>query len=593
MHDLKRLMRYARPHAGALALGILLTSMVGVFEAGRIAMVEPIFDGLAGNRPSLLRALFPLPQENIWVTVASLLVLFTLLRGVAFFCSSYLLTSVGQHVIVALRQQLYDHILKQSAPFFIKHRSTDLTSHIISDVERVQHAVTVLIADTLREGFTLLALLFYAFSVNWRLSAFSLFVIPPVYALTVKFGKRLRRTSHRTQEGIQEVLGTAHEAIAGSRIVQAFGMERFESERFNKALHRLRRTNMRTAVALYLSSPILEMVGFLLLATLILYAQNLIASGSLSVGSFTALLAALFKLYDPMRKLSQTQNTYQQIFAASSRVFALLDEHTEIEDRAGAVRIQGLERGLELRGVTFTYPDGDRPAVNNVSISIAKGEVVALVGLSGSGKTTITNLLMRFYEPDSGIILIDGRDIRDIQLSSLRAQIAVVSQDVVLFNDSFRNNIAYGRKDVTQDEVESAARAAYAHDFIMERGGYDQSVGEDGCQLSGGQRQRIAVARAILKNAPILILDEATSALDTESEMHLQKALSNLMRERTTLVIAHRLSTVRNATRIVVMEHGSVVETGTHLELLAADGVYRKLYELQFAHAPDIETVGI
>ncbi|MEM4251802.1 MAG: ABC transporter transmembrane domain-containing protein, partial [Candidatus Bathyarchaeia archaeon] len=491
---------------------------------------------------------------------------------------------------VTLRQQLYDHILKQSAPFFIKHRSTDLASHIISDVERVQHAVTVLIADTLREGFTLLALLVYAFSVNWRLSLFSLFVVPPVYALTVKFGKRLRRTSHRTQEGIQEVLGTAHEAIAGSRIVQAFGMEQFESKRFNEALHRLRRTNMRTAVALYLSSPILELVGFLLLATLILYAQNLIASGSLSVGSFTALLAALFKLYDPMRKLSQTQNTYQQIFAASSRVFALLDEHTEIKDRPGAVSIQGLERGLELKGVTFTYPGGERPAVNQVDISIAKGEVVALVGLSGSGKTTITNLLLRFYEPDSGSILIDGRDIRDIQLSSLRAQIAVVSQEVVLFNDSVRNNIAYGRTDVTQAEIERAARAAYAHDFIMERGGYDQTVGEAGSQLSGGQRQRIAVARAILKNAPILILDEATSALDTESEMHLQKALSNLMQERTTLVIAHRLSTVRNASRIVVMEHGCVVEVGTHLELLAADGIYRKLYELQFAH--DTEMVG-
>ncbi|MCS6886358.1 MAG: ABC transporter transmembrane domain-containing protein [Acidobacteriota bacterium] len=590
MRDLKRLLSYARPHAAKLALGILLTSLVGVFEAGRIALVEPIFDGLAGNRPSLLRELLPLPQESLWSTIAIMLVLLTLLRGMAFFFSGYLLTDVGQRVIVALRQQLYEHILRQSAPFFSKHRSTELTAHIISDVERMQHAVTVLIADLLREGFTLLALLTYAFSLNWKLSAFSLFVAPPIYALTVKFGKRLRRTSHRTQEGIQEVLSTAHEAISGSRIVQAFCMEQFEARRFNLALQKLRRSNMRTAVALYLSSPILDLVGFILLAALILYAQNLISIGSLSVGSFTALLAALFKLYDPMRKLSQTHNNYQQIFAASSRVFALLDEHTEIKDRPGAKELKGFEKDIKLQSVTFTYPGAERPAVEDLNLEIKKGEVVALVGLSGSGKTTLTNLLLRFYEPDSGQILIDGCDIRDISLSSLRAQIAVVSQEVVLFNDTVRNNIAYGRTDVSQEQIEDAARAAYAHDFIIERGGYDQIVGEDGACFSGGQRQRIAVARAILKNAPILVLDEATSALDTESELHLQRALSNLMKDKTTLVIAHRLSTIRNATRIVVMDRGRIIEVGSHEELIAADGLYRRLYELQFAQ--ETEPVG-
>ncbi|MBL8150002.1 MAG: ATP-binding cassette domain-containing protein, partial [Blastocatellia bacterium] len=586
MKDLYRLLLYARPHFVALLLGIVLTSVVGFFEAARIALVEPIFNGLAGRVELSFSGLFSsvLPQnQNSWAAISGLLVLFTILRGGAFFLSGYLLTSVGQSIIVKLRQQLYDHILKQSATFFARHRSADLTTHIISDVERVQHAVTVLLADTLREAFTLLALLVYAFSLNWKLAAFSLFVVPPVYALTLQFGKRLRRTSHKTQEGIQEVLGTAQEGIIGNRIVKAFGMEQFESKRLNDALHRLQKTNMRTAAALYLSSPILELVGFLLLAALILFAQTLISSGNLSIGSFTALLAALFKLYDPMRKLSQTQNNYQQIFAASSRVFALLDEHTEIVDRPNAIVMKPFTDQIELKHVTFSYPDTDRFAVKNIDLKIAKGEVVALVGKSGSGKTTLTNLLLRFFEPSSGEILIDNHDIRDIKLSSLRSQISLVSQEIMLFNDTIRNNIAYGRADISQQDVENAARAAHAHDFILSRGGYDVVVGENGLQLSGGQRQRIAVARAMLKNAPILILDEATSNLDTESEMYFQQALTNLMQDRTTIVIAHRLSTVRRASRIVVLDQGQIVETGTHEELLDKDGIYKKLYELQFA----------
>jgi ATP-binding cassette, subfamily B, bacterial MsbA len=592
MQDLYRLLRYARPHAGALALGILLTSVVGMFEAARIALVQPIIDALA-SRPSsgsigssvgtILDIRNYVGEGHLLTAVAGLLVLFTLLKGLAFFFSGLLLTGVGQKVIVRLREQLYNHILQQSPSFFVSHRSTDLTAHIISDVERVQHAVTVLIADTLRESFTLLALLILAFYINWQLATFSLVIAPPIYMLTVRFGRRLRRTSHRTQEGIQEVLGIAQEAIAGNRIVKAFGMERFEGTRFKAALERLRRTNMRTARALYLSSPILELVGFLLLAGLILFAQRLIAAGNLSIGSFTGLLAALFKLYDPMRKLSQTQNTYQQIFAASSRVFKLLDEHTELIDRPDARQMPHFEKSIELRAVSFSYPNAAQPALSDIKLTIEKGQVIALVGLSGSGKTTLTNLLMRFFEPISGEILIDGMDIRNARIESLRAQLSLVSQEVVLFNDTIRNNIAYGRADVSDADVEAAALGAFAHEFILARGGYDVVVGENGLQLSGGQRQRIAIARAILKNAPILILDEATSALDSESELQLQRALANLMRDRTTIVVAHRLSTVRGATRIIVLDQGRIVEAGTHEELLAVNGLYRKLYELQFA----------
>jgi ATP-binding cassette, subfamily B, bacterial MsbA len=602
MNDLYRLLRYARPHAVALTFGILLTSVVGLFEAARISLVKPIFDELARQQAgteistNITRSLdiwSYLGVENVWAALAGLLVLFTILKGLAFFFSSYMLTNVGQQVIVHLRQQLYDHILKQSPQFFAAHRSTDLTAHIISDVERVQHAVTVLVAEMLRESFTLLALLVLAFSINWRLATFSLLIAPPIYMLTVRFGKRLRRTSHRTQEGIQEVLGIAQEAISGNRIVKAFGMERFEGTRFNAALDRLRRTNMRTARALYLSSPVLELVGFLLLAALIMFAQRLIANNSLTIGDFTGLLATLFKLYDPMRKLSQTQNTYQQIFAASSRVFALLDEHTELVDRPEARQMAPFQKSIELCKVSFSYPSAKQPALSEIDLRIEKGQVVALVGLSGSGKTTLTNLLMRFFDPSSGQVLIDGIDIRDLKIESLRAQLSLVSQEVVLFNDTIRNNIAYGRADVGEAAVEAAARAAFAHEFIIARGGYDVVVGENGLQFSGGQRQRIAIARAILKNAPILILDEATSALDTESEMQLQRAMANLMRDRTTIVIAHRLSTVRGASRIVVLDQGRIVEAGAHEELLEANGLYRKLYELQFAGEEQVTEIEV
>ena len=591
MNDLFRLFRYARPYTLALTVGILLTLVVGIFEAARIALVRPIFDGLAGNslasNPTSQITSFSylteyLPQINQWSTIALLLLVFTLLKGIALFCSGYLLTYVGQKIIVKLRQELYEHILKQSEVFFTNHRSTDLTAHIISDVEKVQHAVTVLLYDTLRESFTLIALLVCAFSISWKLSLFSLIVVPIVYIITVRFGRRLRQTSHKTQEGIQEVLGIAQETITNNRVVKAFGMENFESLRFLRSLEKLRHTNMRTASALYLSSPILEFVGFLLLAGLILFVQSLIAQGGFSVGSFTALLVALAKLYDPMRKLSQTQNTYQQIFAASTRVFAILDEHTEIVDKPNAKQLTTFQHRIELCDVSFYYPKSETAALDKINLTIEKGQMVALVGNSGSGKSTLANLLMRFFDTSSGKILIDGVDIRDFQLASLRAQMALVSQQVILFNDTIYNNIAYGRTDISKEKVVEATCAAYADEFIVERGGYEVSIGENGLELAGGQRQRIAIARALLKNAPILILDEATSALDNKSERIVQEALNNLMQDRTTVVIAHRLSTIQEASQIVVLDKGRIVEIGTHQQLLAIGGFYHKLYQLQF-----------
>lgn len=601
MNDLLRLLRYARPYTLALITGILLTIFVGLFEAARISLVAPIFDGLANQNTTNSISKFAgvsylveyLPKLNQAGVIALLLLLFTILKGIALFFSGYLLTHVGQKIIVKLRQELYEHILKQSDLFFSKHRSTDLTAHIISDVERVQHAVTVLLYDTLRESFTLIVLLAYAFSVSWQLSVFSLVIVPVVFAITVRFGKRLRRTSHKTQEGIQEVLGIAQETISSNRVVKAFGMENFESKRFFDSLDKLRNTNMKTATALYLSSPILELVGFLLLGVLILFAQSLIVKGSLSIGAFTALLVALAKLYDPMRKLSQTHNTYQQIFAASTRVFAILDEHTELEDKPNAKTLISFLENITLSDVSFFYPNSDQAALSSINLTINKGQMVALVGKTGSGKSTLSNLLMRFSDVTAGKILLDGVDIRDIKLSSLRSQMALVSQQVVLFNDTIHNNIAYGRGDISREEVEMAAKAAFAHDFIIERGGYDVVVGENGSELSGGQRQRVAIARALLKNAPILILDEATSALDTESEQQVQKALNNLMQDRTTIVIAHRLSTIRQASSIVVLDKGQIIETGTHDQLLAMGGLYQKLYELQFSQEEISEEINL
>ncbi|HEV8487638.1 MAG TPA: ABC transporter transmembrane domain-containing protein [Blastocatellia bacterium] len=597
MKDVRILLKNVRPYAGLFALALFLMLLVALFEAGRTALLKSIIDELPSTpRPSLgLSSLVSvrryLPEGvNALPIIAGLLVLFTIIRGTSEYLSSVLMWRVGVSVVVDLRQRLYDHVLQQSSEFFTDHPTNELTTHIISDADKVQTSVSTLLADILREGLTFISLLALVFVLNWRLTLGVLVVGPIVFLLTSKFGRKLRRIANSTQEGTEDVLDVAQESISGHRIVKAFGMERFEQRRFRDALIRLAETQVHAARVVYLSSPILELVGVLIAAGFVLYAKSEIEAGMMTIGDFGTYIVAMLAMYDPLRRLSRAQNYFQQSFAASTRIYSLLDTHTEKSDVPGAIELAPLSQSIELRKVSFRYQDTADWILRDVSLEVRRGDVVALVGLSGAGKTTLTNLLMRFYDPSEGKIMIDGVELSAAKLASLRSQIALVTQDVILFNDSVLNNIAYGRPDFDRERIEAAARAAYAHDFIIERGGYDTVIGERGVKLSGGERQRLAIARALLKDAPILILDEATSALDTQSERLVQRALSNLMRGRTTIVIAHRLTTIHRADAIVVLDHGRIVDVGSHTELMSRGGIYRDLYELQFAD--DVVTEG-
>ena len=592
MKDLLRLLGYARPHAGRIVIAVLAAAGVGLFEAGRTALIQPIFDGLGlgsdtfpttigGVTVPRLQTWLP-AGSAYWMVVLGLLIGFSLLRGLAEFAANFLLTSVGQSVIVTLRMALFTHALDQSAAFFDRRRTAELTNALITDVEKVQSGVAQYLADALREGFTLVCLLALALMLSWKLTLLTLSVVPLLALLTATFGRRLRQSSRATQQAIEDVLALATEVLSGYRIVQAYGAQATEQARFQAAVQRLRRFNLRTARALFLPSPLLDVLGVVVGAGVIFYTHHLIASGELTPGAFTATLLALVRLYDPLRKLTQTYQAYQQVIVSAGRLFALLDESSPVTDAPTALTTATFQQTLALTDVVFTYPETARPALDGVTFNIRRGETVALVGPSGGGKSTVFALLLRFYDPVRGSITLDGVDIRHVTRAALRQLVAYVPQETVLFDGTFAENIAYGRPGATRAEIEQAARAAYAHEFILERGGYEARIGEAGRALSGGQRQRIAIARALLRNAPLLLLDEATSALDAESEHLVQAALTTLMQGRTTLVIAHQLATVQRADRILVFEHGRIVEAGDHATLTAAQGTYRRLYELQF-----------
>jgi subfamily B ATP-binding cassette protein MsbA len=593
MKDFRILLKSVRPYTGLFVLAFVLMTLVGVFEAGRTALLKSIIDVLSAtpampgsNLSTWIDVTRYLPAGlNALPFIAGLLIAFTLVRGGSEYLSNVLMWRVGVGAVVDLRKRLYDHILQQSSEFFSEHPTNTLTAHIISDAEKVQVAVSSLLADLIRESLTFLALLALVFVLNWRLTLGIVVVGPVIYFLTMRFGRRLRGIAHNTQVNTEEVLDIAQETISGHRIVKAFGMEEFERQRFDSALRDLARTQVKAARVVYLSSPILELLGVIIAAAFLLYARQVIAAGAMTIGTFAAYIVAMLQMYDPLRKMSRIQNYFQQSFAATSRIYQLLDMHTEKKDPPDAVELGPLADRITFRGVSFRYPDSPQWILRDVNLEVRRGEVVALVGLSGAGKSTLTNLLMRFHDPTLGEILIDGTEIRRAKLASLRAQIALVTQEVILFNDTIVNNIAYGGPGFSKERIEAAARAGYAHDFIVERGGYSTLIGERGVKLSGGERQRIAIARALLKDAPILVLDEATSALDTQSERLVQRALSNLMHGRTTIVIAHRLTTVHRADRIVVLDRGRVVDTGRHEELMGRGGIYRDLYDLQFSDA--------
>jgi subfamily B ATP-binding cassette protein MsbA len=582
VNELERLLRYARPYRGRLAVAIGAMVLYAAGQAGIGRLVQPIFDvALKGPAPGAPAD--GLPAVPVGWFAAMILGAY-LLKGIGGYVSGYLMTDVGQRVVMDLRNTLFRHILDQSAAFFSRRSSGQLLSRIVNDVAQIQLAVSETAGDLMRESLTLVGWIALMFYYDWRLALVCLTAAPLVVHPLVRLGRRVRSTTRRSQEDLELLTHRTSEAFSGHRIVKAFGAEAREAERFGVAAHRLYRTNMRVTGTMSALPPLMEFVGGLAVVGALWWGSHRISQGLLSPGRFSGFLFAAFMMYAPVKKLSRVNAGIQQALAAAHRIFDMLDTHSEVRDRPGAPDLGLIRQSVEFRDVGFAYDDAPgRFTVRHVSFTARAGQVVAIVGLSGAGKTTLVNLIPRFYDVTEGAILIDGVDLRHVSLRSLRAQTALVTQETVLFDDTVAANIAYGTPSASREAIEAAAKAAHAHEFIVHLdGAYDARIGERGQRLSGGQRQRLAIARALLKNSPLLVLDEATSALDAESEQLVQDALVNLMRNRTTFVIAHRLSTVRRADLIVALEGGEVAETGTHEELLARPGgVYARLYALQ------------
>jgi ATP-binding cassette, subfamily B, bacterial MsbA len=568
--SLARLFRYSRPYRGRLAWAIAGMVVYAIGSAGLAYLVKPIFDSA-------------LPTQQGVAAIAWGIVGVYLLKGIGSYVSSYLMADVGQRVVMDLRNELYRHILGQSAGFFAHGATGRLLSRLNNDVGQVQQAVSETAGDLARESLALVGFAGLMFYYDAGLALFCMTGAPLVVYPLVRLGRRVRRTTRRSQEAIETLSHLSAESFTGHRIVKAFGTEGHEAQRFERAAYHLFRTNMKVTAALSTLPPLMELIGGIGMAAALWYGSAQIATNHLTPGQFASFFTAVFMMYGPAKKLSRVNANLQQATAASERIFEMLDTHTEVRERPGAAPLAPFTRAIEFREVGFGYDEGPGRILRGVTFTVGAGQMVAIVGRSGAGKTTLVNLLPRFYDVSAGSILIDGVDIRDVTLASLRQQVGIVTQDTVLFDDSIAANIAYGSPDATRPAIEAAARAANAHDFIGAlRGGYDAMIGERGQRLSGGQRQRLAIARALLKNAPILVLDEATSALDAESELLVQEALANLMMNRTSFVIAHRLSTIRRADAIVVLEHGRVVEIGPHDELLARpEGTYATLYQMQ------------
>jgi subfamily B ATP-binding cassette protein MsbA len=550
-------------------------------DAGKIVLFQWPF----GGRPIYLQTFFPARIHNAWTIVAIAIVSVTLVKGVAEFLATYFINFIGHSVVRDLRNLLYSKIIQQSMAFFTRTSTGRLMSAVTSDIERIQFAVSQTAADFLKQSFTLIALLGVLFYVDWRLALGSLILVPLVVLPSRNFGRYIRISSRSSQDKMAELNNVLQETFSGIRIVKAFGMERLEVEKFKAATRRLLRVSLRWVRAQAATSPIMEVLGAITVAGILLYARTEIMRHAQTTGGFVAFLYALIKTYEPIKRLTGVHNAAAQAVGASEQVFHYLDLHPDIHDEPGASTLPPFERQIEFQNVDFDYEESF-PLLRNIDLRIRKGEVVAIVGSSGAGKTTLASLIPRFFDVTRGRLLIDGHDVRHLKVDSLRAQIGIVTQETILFNDTVYNNICYGSQLASEEAARDAARAALAEDFILEMSeGYQTVIGERGQRLSGGQRQRIAIARALLKNPPILILDEATSELDTESELLVQRALANLMQGRTVLVIAHRLSTVRRAERIIVLDHGTITEVGSHEDLVSRGGMYQKLHELQFVDA--------
>ncbi len=544
--------------------------VVGATTSALAFLVKPALDEIFLKKNS---------DMLMWIPVAVIVIYLT--KGVCNYTQTILMSFIGQRVIADLRNNLYRRMQMQSLSFFTKNPTGILMSRITTDVGYVQGAVSEAVTSLLKDSFTLICLVFVIFYRDWQLAIIAMFVFPLTIYPIAKFGGKMRNIATRTQVTMGSLTTLLQETIAGTRIVKAFSMEEYESRRFAKENEHLFKLAMKSVSVSAVSSPFMEFLGGIGIAAIVFYGGYQVINGVSTPGTFFSFLTALIMLYEPVKRLTNVNNTIQQGIAGAERVFSIIDIVPDIKNDADATDLPKISRGIDIKDVTFCYEE--TPVLKNVNLSIKAGEVVAFVGMSGGGKTTLVNLIPRFYDVSEGQILIDGHDIRHVTIESLRGQIGIVTQQTILFNDTVRNNIAYGNIEKTDEDIVQAAKAANAHDFIMNLPKrYDTVIGEQGAKLSGGERQRMSIARALLKDAPILILDEATSSLDTEAEIEVQDALEYLMKGRTTLIIAHRLSTIRNAHRILVLAKGEIVEEGTHESLLEKRGEYFKFYNMQF-----------
>lgn len=568
---LLRLYEILRPYRIKLIIAMIAMICVAAFTGAQAYLVKDLLDKIFMEKNTTYLKVLPLVVVAIFF-----------LKGVFYYIYSMLLERVGQSVIRDFRVDIFTHIHRQSLSFFNAMPTGTLISRIISDVTLLQRAVSNALVGSVRDFFQVIILLGVVFFMNWRLAMITFIVLPLAAYPIVKFGRLFRKLSTSTQEETANVTNILHETIVGNRIVKAFTKEEYEGERFKKKVCGLFSLTMKDAKYRCLQHPMMEFIGGFAIALIIWFGGLEVINGTATPGTFFAFLTALIAAYEPIKGVTRINSTIQQGLAAASRVFAILDVEPEIQDKKGAAPLSPFTTSIEFNNLSYRY-NNETKVLRDINLKVPAGEALAIVGPSGGGKTTLTNLIPRFLDSKEGAILIDGTDIRDVTVASLRDQIAMVTQQTILFNDSVRNNIAYSDQNAPIEEVYIAARAAHAFDFIQELPeGFDTIIGEGGARLSGGQRQRISIARAILKDAPILILDEATSALDTESEREVQKALENLMKNRTTFVIAHRLSTIINADRIVVVKSGEIVEQGTHDSLIKMGGEYETLYNMQY-----------
>lgn len=599
MDELARLLRYVRPYGARLAIAVALMAVVGLCQAAVVVLIGPVIDRILNPVASqdpieliivpvtgtaiYLDDLLPASLGDVWALVAVALLVVFVVKGLCDFTANYLVNYAGFSGVRDMRNDVYSVILNQSPAFFQTKNTGSLISSLVSDIEKVQSAFSHFLADLMRQFFTASALLFLLVQRDWRLAAASLVVLPLVLLPTSRIGKRLRVATRRAQDHLAELVQIMHETISGNRVVKAFAMEHFEVGRFEKRAESLFQANMRYVIQQAMASPLIEIFGALMIVGLLAYVRQRIVLGEMTAGQFVSFLTALLMLFQPVKRLNGIYNIFQQALGSAQRVFEYIDHPHDVEEVAAPVRLAPFAHSIEFDNVTFSYPGAETEmALCEVNLTVKAGEVVALVGPSGSGKSTLMNLLPRFFDPTDGCIRIDGRDLRELRIESLRQQIAIVTQDTFLFDDTLQNNIAYGRPDIPLEKVRSAAGSAIAAEFIDALpDGYQTDLGERGQRLSGGQRQRISIARALLKDAPILLLDEATSHLDSEAELLVQQALSNLIEGRTVIVSAHRLSTIRSADKIVVIQDGRVLDSGTHDGLLRTCELYRRLVKLQ------------